>query len=183
MGTAYPIPQLTGSISGSSLRPAGGVALQIKHAVYVAAMADRCDGDDAGTVIHEVDHPVVAGAHAQVGPVTGESSHAWRSGIDGQAVDNLGNSLAGGRVKLPKRAAGSRPRASCGYSAVISSALSRLATKPTTVATGCAFPPRRARHPSPGGRHRYARAPCARGGPCRRPRQAPCSTDPNCSGN
>ena len=81
------------------------MALQIKHAVNVAAMADRCDGDDAGTVIHEVDHPVVAGAHAQVGPVTGESSHAWRSGIDGQAVDNLGNSLAGERVKLPQRAA------------------------------------------------------------------------------
>ena len=76
------------------------MALQIKRAVYLAAMAGRCDGDDAGAVIHEVDHPVVARAHAQVRPVTGESSHAWRSGIDGQAVDNLGNSLAGEGVKL-----------------------------------------------------------------------------------
>ncbi len=72
-------------------------------------MADHRDGDEAGAVVHEVDHPVVAGADAQVGPVAGKGSCAWRARIDGQIVDSLGKGLAGDRVKLPERAAGSRP--------------------------------------------------------------------------
>ncbi len=71
-------------------------------------MPDRRGRDHAGAVVHGVDHPVVASADAQVGPVAREGPYTRRAGIGGQVVDGPGNGLADGRVELPQYPAGGR---------------------------------------------------------------------------
>jgi hypothetical protein len=77
------------------------LGLEVKRPVDLAPMPDSGDRDRASAVVHCVDHPVVARADAQVGPVAREGPRSWRAWIGGQDVDDPGNGLAGGRVKLP----------------------------------------------------------------------------------
>lgn len=65
---------------GTALRSVG---LQVECSVDLATMADRCDCDYAGVVVHGIDHPVVARANAQIGPVAGKRLHAGWAGVAG----------------------------------------------------------------------------------------------------
>jgi hypothetical protein len=83
--------------------------LQVEVPVYLTAVAYSRDRDGASAVIHGVDHPVVTRPDGQVRPVSGQRRDASGTRIDGEPVDDLGDRLADGRVKLPQRAAGTRP--------------------------------------------------------------------------
>lgn len=62
------------------IRQTNGHRLQVEISVYLATVAHGCDGDDAGVIIHGIDHAVIASAHARVRPTTGqvrETRRAW----------------------------------------------------------------------------------------------------------
>jgi hypothetical protein len=67
------------------------------------------DSDNMSAVVHGIDHAVIAGADAQVRPMAGQWQEARRARISGQAVDDLSDRFAHGRVELPHRTAGARP--------------------------------------------------------------------------
>jgi hypothetical protein len=67
------------------------------------------DSDNMGAVVHGIDHAVIAGADAQVRPMAGQRQETRRARISGQAVDDLSDRFAHGRVELPQRTAGARP--------------------------------------------------------------------------
>ena len=71
--------------------------LQVQASVHLAAVPDRRDRDLAGLVVHGVDHPLVAGAHPQEGPMVSQRQEAGWPRIGDQAVDDLGDGLAHGR--------------------------------------------------------------------------------------
>jgi len=58
------------------------------------------DGDQASAVVHGIDHAVVARPYAQVRPIASQGNDAGRTRIGGESVDELGDRLADGQVKL-----------------------------------------------------------------------------------
>jgi hypothetical protein len=84
-------------------------ALQLEAPVDLAAVAHGRDGDHASAVVNGIDHPVVTGPHAQIRPVAGQGRDTSRARIGSESIDDLGDRLSDRRVKLPQRAAGTRP--------------------------------------------------------------------------
>ena len=84
-------------------------ALQLEAPVDLAAVAHGRDGDHASAVVNGIDNPVVTGPHAQIRPVAGQSRDTSRARIGSESIDDLGYRLTDRRVKLPQRAAGTRP--------------------------------------------------------------------------
>src|SRR5215468_7171899 len=75
--------------------------LQAEPSVNLATVPYSGDSDDAGAVVHGVDHAVIAGSDAQVRPMASQRQETRRPRISGQAVDDLSNRLLHGRVELP----------------------------------------------------------------------------------
>jgi hypothetical protein len=84
-------------------------ALQVEASVYLTAVAHGRDGDHAGAIVNAIDHPVVTRPYAQIRPVAGQGRDTSRARIGGESIDDLGDRLTDRRVKLPQRAAGTRP--------------------------------------------------------------------------
>jgi hypothetical protein len=84
-------------------------ALQLEAPVDLAAVAHGRDGDHASAVVNGIDHPVVTGPYAQVRPVAGQGRDTSGARIGSESIDDLGDRLTDRRVKLPQRAAGTRP--------------------------------------------------------------------------
>lgn len=72
--------------------------LEIQIPVYLPAMANHRHNDNAGAVIHGIDHAVIPGAHPQIRTVTGKRSGTGRPWVGGQAVNDTRDNLAGGGV-------------------------------------------------------------------------------------
>jgi hypothetical protein len=84
-------------------------ALKLEAPVDLAAVTRGRDGDHASAVVNGIDHPVVTGPHAQIRPVAGQGRDTSRARIGSESIDDLGDRLTDRRVKLPQRAAGTRP--------------------------------------------------------------------------
>lgn len=72
-------------------------------------MADGRDGHDVGLGVNGVDDAIVTRSNAQVRTVANELRCASRARLCFEAVDNLGDRLTYGRIKLPERTRGPRP--------------------------------------------------------------------------
>jgi hypothetical protein len=58
------------------------------------------DSDDAGAVVHGVDHAAIARADAQVRPMASKRQETRRPWITGQAVDDLSDRFPHGWAEL-----------------------------------------------------------------------------------
>jgi len=75
--------------------------LQAEASVNLATVPYSGDSDDAGAVVHGVDHAVIAGADAKVRPMASQRQTTRRPRITGQAIDDLSDRPPHGRVELP----------------------------------------------------------------------------------
>jgi hypothetical protein len=75
--------------------------LQAEPSVNLATVPHNGDGDDAGAVVHGVDHAAIAGADAKVRPMASQRQETRRPRIRGQAVNDFTDRLPRGRIELP----------------------------------------------------------------------------------
>src|SRR5215831_4207035 len=102
-------PSRSRSAPAGDKRGSGRRWLQVEVTVDLAAVANRCDGDNVSRIVYRVDDPVVTDPRSQPGPVSFERRHVGRAWLAGKTVDRAGDGLTGRRIELAERSAGAGP--------------------------------------------------------------------------